>query len=768
MPRLLAAVPRAPGDSQGQCQLVRSVHIERSEKMNMTSTEHRWQFVRCGGVDQVTIRDGSDIASLETLDQKLWVALACPTVGLRIDTKTLLLIDHDQDGRIRVPDLIATITWLKEGLRSLDVLIERGEILTLSAINDVTPLGTDLMDAAQRVLDELGADSGKSSKISLSQVQSYEQRFSQRHENGDGVLISEGHEAAITAVLEEIKTTHGTVTDRSGKPGVDQVRIDAFFAEAQKLCDWHHKSSTQKDILVLGELTANASALVCELSSKIEDYFTRCRLAAFDGRAQSSLNGTDAEYQALAVRELSTGSPDIAKLPLARIEAGRPLPLTEGVNPAWSGKLRELSTFAAALLGNKVLVMDESMWLAIVTKLAPYASWIAEKPQTKLDAMPLPRLEALIAGKAKSVLDDLVKKDTAADAEYTKLVALLKLLYLQRDFVAVLDNFLNFFDFYNRRGASFLAGSLFIDGRRCDLCVPVQDAGKHAVLASLSKCYLMYADCTRVGGEKMSIVAALTDGHADHLMVGRNGVFYDHQGRDWDATITKIIDNPISIRQAFWAPYKSFLRLVEEQVAKRAASAEAESNTMVKDAAQKTASADQAKEAAADPKAQPKKMDIGTVAALGVAIGGIATFLTSILALFFGLGAWMPLGILALMLSISMPSMLIAWLKLRLRSLGPILDANGWAVNAVVRINVPFGASMTSLASIPLGSRRSLRDPYQERQHPYRLYAVLLALAAFGVLWGIGKADPYLPKQIQRATVLGSKQAAPLPATEKK
>ena len=34
------------------------------------------------------------------------------------------------------------------------------------------------------------------------------------------------------------------------------------------------------------------------------------------------------------------------------------------------------------------------------------------------------------------------------------------------------------------------------------------------------------------------------------------------------------------------------------------------------------------------------------------------------------------------MLAISGPSMLIAWLKLRQRNIGPILDANGWAVNA--------------------------------------------------------------------------------------
>ena len=66
----------------------------------------------------------------------------------------------------------------------------------------------------------------------------------------------------------------------------------------------------------------------------------------------------------------------------------------------------------------------------------------------------------------------------------------------------------------------------------------------------------------------MTIAAAFTDGDSDNLMVGRNGVFYDRQGRDWDAVITSIVDNPISIRQAFWSPYKKLVRMMEEMAAK--------------------------------------------------------------------------------------------------------------------------------------------------------------------------------------------------------
>lgn len=264
-----------------------------------------------------------------------------------------------------------------------------------------------------------------------------------------------------------------------------------------------------------------------------------------------------------------------------------------------------------------------------------------------------------------------------------------KLVRLNRDLAQLVNNFVTFRDFYSRSAkAIFQAGTLYLDGRSCDLCVHVTDGGRHAAMAGLAKAYLAYVDCTRPSGEKMTIAAAFTDGDSDNLMVGRNGIFYDRKGRDWDATITKIVDNPISIRQAFWAPYKKFVRMIEEMAAKRAAAAEAAADAKVAGAATAVANADKTKAAP-----EPKKFDVGVVAALGVGVGAIGTLIGGLISGFISLGAWMPLGLLGIILAISGPSMLVAWLKLRQRNLGPILDANGWAVNAKAKLNVPFGGS---------------------------------------------------------------------------
>jgi hypothetical protein len=227
----------------------------------------------------------------------------------------------------------------------------------------------------------------------------------------------------------------------------------------------------------------------------------------------------------------------------------------------------------------------------------------------------------------------------------------------------------------------------------------------------------------------MTIAAAFTGGDSDNLMVGRNGVFYDRRGRDWDATITKVVENPISIRQAFWAPYKKLVRLVEQQVAKRAAAAESESDAKLAAAATATAHADKAK-----PPAEPKKIDVGTVAALGVAFGAIGTLLATIVGYvsgLFSLPFWqLCLAVAGLMLLVSGPSMLIAWLKLRQRNLGPILDANGWAVNGRVKMNVRFGGSLTAVAALPPGSLPAVDDPFGERPAVWpKALGVVVALA---------------------------------------
>ena len=125
-------------------------------------------------------------------------------------------------------------------------------------------------------------------------------------------------------------------------------------------------------------------------------------------------------------------------------------------------------------------------------------------------------------------------------------------------------------------------------------------------------------------------------------------------------------------------------------------------------------------------------------AAIGLAIGAIGTALAHVVGSIMILAWWqVPLALIALILVISGPSMIIAFIKLRQRNLAPILDANGWAVNARVKINIPFGGSLTSLARMPEGAERALKDPYAEKPWHWRgTLAVLILLAgAAAAVW---------------------------------
>jgi hypothetical protein len=727
---------------------------------------HQWKFFRAGGFDQVKLDTGADLANLDQLDQKLWVALACPTRGLEFDSRTLDLIDTDKDGRIRAPELIAAAKWAAGLLKNPDDLIKGLPALPLASINDTTPDGKQILASARQILINLGKPDA--AVIELAEATDTVKIFAATNFNGDGIIPADAaSDDATKAVIAAIMACMGIENDRSGKPGVSQAKMDAFFAEAQAHSDWWKRSEGDQTILPLGEATAAASAAVNAVKVKVNDFFARCRLAAFDARAIAALNRDEKDYFALAAKDLTLASAEIAGLPLAQIAAGKDLPLAEGVNPAWAGALAALQTAAVKpLLGDKA-VLSETDWNSLLAKLAPFEAWFAGKVGAAVEKLGLKRVREILAGDAREKIAALIARDKQLEPEANAIASVEKLVRLHRDLHLLCVNFVSFRNFYSRKvPAIFQAGRLYLDQRACDLVLTVEDVAKHGVMAAIAGSYLAYCDCARKGtGETMHIVAAFTDGDSDNLMVGRNGIFYDRKGRDWDATITKLIDNPISIRQAFWLPYKKLVRMIEEQIAKRAAAAETASTTRIQDAAVATASADKTKPA------EPKKMDLGTIALLTTAFTAIAGIITTVLAKISGL---FSLGFMAipafigvfigLILLISGPSMILAYIKLRKRNLGPILDANGWAVNSKAKINMPLGRSLTQVAALPAGSERDLIDPFAEKKRRWpAIVSAFVILAVFGGGWYYGKLDNVLPAKITSVNVLGTNAPAYVP-----
>lgn len=642
-------------------------------------TGHSWKFFKAGGAYQAAINTADDIKNLGKLDKKLWSALACPTSGLMFDSKLLSMLDSDSDGRLRYGDIVSATEWTCASLSDVSKLFEESDTLDLSQINTETCEGKTLLSSAKTVLANLGK--AGDDKISVSDFADTAKIFAAGAFNADGIITELSCDDVLKPVFADILSVSTPKTDRSGKAGVDAADVEKFFADAAAYTAWLDAGNADSAVSPLGDSTASAFAAYSAVKEKIDDFFVRVDVLRFDPAAAESVNATAARFAEILSAEVGASDAPLKNLPAALVSEEGMLDLSGDVNPAWRAPLSAFAELVAVPVCGASKI-SKSDWKKIADTFAPYSAWCAAKPETAVEKIGSARLREILAGDAKMRFADAFVSEASVAAEVAEIEKVEKLVRLNRSLCALLRNFVSFQSFYkDKADAIFQFGQLYIDGRMCSLCIKVEDVAKHSAMASLSYGYLLYCVCKRKGEADMNIVAVVTAGDSDDLIVGKNGIFYDRAGRDWDATVVKIVDNPIGIAQAFFSPYKRLVKWASEQIAKRALDAD------------KSVAANLESGKIVDDKT--KKIDIGTVAALGVAVGGITTAFGMILGAFVRLGPWMPIGIVGVILAISLPSVIIAAMKLGFRNLAPLLDANGWAVNNKANINIVFGAHLT-------------------------------------------------------------------------
>lgn len=666
-------------------------------------SEHKWNFFKAGGFYQVDISDASDIENIGSLDQKLWAALSCPTDGLVFDSKTLDLIDSDNDLSIRHNEVVAAVEWVCRFLKDKSKLLESSPSLELSNIDDSSPEGDALLASAKQILADLGKpDAGE---ITVEDFSDPLKIFAGTAFNADGIItkISCGGDKELENVLSDIILVEGGKPDRSGEIGVDESAIKKFYSDAMEYGAWLDAPNADSAILPLGSDTRAANSALEKVADKIDDFFVRAEIMAFDSTADSLVNPSASSLSDALSVGLSFQSPVLRELPISRICPDCSLNLLSGINPAWKDAAEAFAKLVASpALGSDFNgELSSSQWRKIKSMFVPYSSWFASKPSGAITSISAERVRAILSENRLDDLLKLVERDKSLQPKIDNINNVEKLVLFNANIFKLLKNFVSFSDFYKEKvPAIFQFGSLYIDQRTCDLCIKVENTAAHAQMAALCYGYLLYCVCKRRGEDDINIVAVVTAGDSDNLIVGKHGIFYDTRGRDWDAMVVKIVANSIEVRQAFFSPYKRLVKWVSEQIAKRAS---AEDNENMKKLAAIPLAAGSPPQAAESDK--KKKLDVGTVAALGVAVGGVTTAFGMFLEFVFGMGIWLPLGVVGIVLSISLPSVLIAAIKLRARNLAPILDANGWAVNGKAKVGIAFGHGLTKLARLPRGSK---------------------------------------------------------------
>lgn len=535
---------------------------------------YKWKWTKEGRMAQVRFVTGEDIARLAELDQKCWAALSMPTSGVRFDARMLELMDADGDGRIRTPEVIAAIDFLKAKNVNLDDLL--------------TP--------------------------------------------------SEADEKKLADVLAR---------------QADLAASAPSAADKQALADWEAKGKTP-EVAVFGEATAAGEAALAAVESVIDAFFAPPE-----------------------DMPLVTEAPDVT------------LPLRDHLNPK---HLEAIMAFADAcvkpVLGDGVTSIDRIGWKKVKAAFAPYRAWVAAKP-------------VMNAGK----LGDLVDEE--------------RVLRYKLHLLEFLENFVSMRRLYAAdESATFQMGTLRIDGKEMSLCFHVASEAAHSALSGKSNCCVLYLKLTRPSEKaERSVCAVVTAGAVAQLYVGRNGVFFDRDGKDWDAVVTKVVENQVSLAEAFWAPWRKLGEGVASTVKKFLGAKQSAAQATVDASAQSTEAGGAAM--------------ASSVAAIGIGIGMVTAAAASLMAVVSGMNAKeVAISIVALVLVVSLPSMILTWFKLRKRDLGAILNAGGWAVNRPMYFSMKRARAFTKCAPNPMWLSTLLS----------------IALVA-GIIWGLAAYQDYREKK---------------------
>ena len=712
--------------------------------LNLLNKKYKWEFVNIGGSFRVEISSGEDLAHLEDLDPKMWTVLSCPTTGLEISDKSLKYMDCDGDGKIRVNDVVAVSKWITSLLKDNDLLLNNSDHIDIRNINTTGEEGKKLYNSAKQILQNLGKEG---TVISLADTADITAIFAKTRFNGDGIITTAtADDDILKATIATIAATMGTATDRSGEQGVAAEQIEAFYTALAEYNAW----SNAMPQMPFGDKTDAVEEAYNALDQKVRDFFMRSKLAAFSPSSTAALDIQTSSIEAISAENLAVKSADIAAYPLTHVSGKPEIDINAPINPAWDKYFQTRKKTAI----DGCSAITEEVWDAIAAKLAEYTAWKAAKAGVAVEGLGMDNIKAFIEQDSKADLLDLVAQDLAVKEESENIEMVDRFLYIFRDFYRLVRNFVTLHDFYDKNKetkAIFQCGKLIIDQRECHFCMRVSDAASHSASAASSGMYLLYCDCTtKTKPGTMQIVATVTVGDIGELAVGKNGIFYDNDGLEWDAVITKIIDNPINISQSFWSPYRRLATAVENLINKSAADKDAKMMSKMTEGLDNVSAKAKALETPPAPGAAPTApatpaappFDIakfaGIFAALGMAVGMIGTALTSIFKGLFALKWWQVIMLFAgIIMVVSGPAMVMAWLKLRRRNIAPLLNANGWAVNAMSKISIPFGETLTDIAKYP---KIKLQDPYAKKGLPkwqrwtYSIASLLAVLVLFWLL----------------------------------
>jgi hypothetical protein len=717
------------------------------------------RFRNFGGIHQFMVGDEADLARIDDIDPARWAATSAPLHDLHCDPAFLAYVDQKTTGRVRVAQIVEARDWLFARLAQKEVVRKGVDTVAIAAIDEKGESGAALRAAAERVNREQKAGDAKS--IALSDVRDYKGAYQKLLANGDGVIPAdvipeEGVKAFITDVIEVV----GSTPDRGGSPGIDAERLKRFMEQGKVWVDWRAKAAAERP---WGDDTDAALALVRELDPKLEAYFLQCELLRQEAPTAESLRLAPEDLRALRVKAFEDLERHVKGSPLAAPSADGALPLAGVVNVLYRDRFDALrDTVIRRALGAQVTSITRADWLKVKATFDGYVAWEKAKPAEAFDKLGDDKMKAHLAGGMDKRVEEYIALDLAAAKEIGQIDDLEKLLLYVRWLIELVNNFVNFSAVYlPKKTALVEAGSLVIDGRRLDFCLKVANRAAHKSVATLSNIYLVYVEVLEKEGGAVvyQLVAPVTGGEAGRLRVGKRGIFIDLDDREFDAIVTEIVDNPISVKQAAFAPFRRAAAMIsskiEEYVANAQASQEAAMNARAEagvaatqaqveagvtqvgtgvEVARGTATPPPATPAPTEP-TRPQSEGLNPNSLIlggGMALAGLGAVLAGIFGVISSLKGW--LAIIGVVLVVMGVSALLGWLKLRRRDMALLFEASGWAVNVHMTITRPIARVFAFIPDLPkdavLDRTDMLPGSPEDEDHTARNVALVILLAA--------------------------------------
>jgi len=653
-----------------------------------------------GGSYQLRIQNAEDLEKIQVLDEVHWAAISIPTDSLNCDKAFIAYVDTDRNGRIRPAELKAAWSWLIQVLADRHRLSEGSDVLRLQDIDTHCPEGQKLHAAAELILTNLNISG--TNEISLAHVRDVQSIMASAANNGDGIIPPEvTSKADLAQFITSIMDTVGARMDACGKPGISEEELKKFFHEAETHLAWKaegeiHKGHECTEILPWGIETGKAYDLVRNLEGKMDQFFAQCALVKFDERAAAQMQLREKELGEIDFTDTAEMMDRLKDSPLASPNSAGLLNFEDAINPLYVDSLLELKEkVLSRALGDSLERLNENEWREVKNIFRSYRAWLENKQGSEVEELGQDRLRSYLGGSYREQVSELIEKDLAVANELNQIQNLEKLILYQRWLMVLANNFVSFADLYNPNArALFEMGTLVIDERQITFTMGVRDRQAHKKISQRSSLYLLYVEVTGRQDKdiKFEIVAPVTSGSSEGLCVGKRGIFFTVDGREWDAEVVDIVVNPISVWESVKAPFQKIVDFVREQIEKMTKSSDEKAVSM-------------ASSASASGTARDLMLGGGlAIAALGSSFAYITKALSEV----------KPVQVLVALLGLAMvvllPSIFAGFVKIRKRNMGGLLEASGWAVNVHMRLNMKMGRLFTHTPHLPKDARKERRD----------------------------------------------------------